>query len=247
MLHLNLRIAEEFMRQHPGIVVKVFGGGTGSGVDALVAGDVDLCAASRPFLPEEIEALHARSGTLGVRFLIAHDAVAVLVHPDNPVRELSVRQLRGVFLGEISSWLEVGGREEPIVPVVRPPHSGTHRFFRDHVLGGADYGGNAVVVSRAHEVPAAVGRQPGAVGYGGLTFGSDLVQCAIDGVPPNVDTVRDGSYPLTRYLYYYASAPPAGCVRTLVEWCLGPEGQRVVRDVGFIPLWVDEPRRPPPE
>jgi phosphate transport system substrate-binding protein len=239
MLFLNRRLGEEFMRGHPGTVVRVAGGTTGAGVEALLEGRADLCAASRPFLPEEIELLYDRFGTLGVRYLIALDAIVIYLHPANSVRELSTDELRRIFLGEISSWQELGGEWVPIVPVVRPPHSGTQRFFRDHVLMGADASTEAVVLPRNEDVAAWVRDHPEAIGYGGMVFGRDLVHCALDGVAPDHSTVRDRSYPLSRYLYYYGVAPATGPVDEFLDWCLDEEGQRVAAEAGFIPLWVD--------
>ncbi len=237
MLELNRRLAEAFMRTHPGLAVRVEGGGTGAGVTALVDGTVDLCAASRPFAAEEVAALHAHVGTLGLRVLLARDALSVYLHPDNPVQSLTLDDLRQIFRGETTNWLPLGGRDEPIVAVVRPPTSGTHWFFRDHVLAGEDFPAAALVAARTVEVVGAVATSPGAVGFGGLVFGRGLVHARIDGVAPTVEAVRDGSYPLARYLYFYAAAPPQGAVREFTDWCIGPAGQAVVAEVGFVPLW----------
>ena len=239
MLPLNRRLAEAFMRDHPGVAVRVSGGGTGAGVDALLAGRVGLCAASRPFRPDEVGALYDRFGTIGLRFLVARDALSVWVHPDNPVRSLTMEELAAVFSGTADRWSEVGGADEPIEVVIRPASSGTHHFFRDHVLGDADYAPSALVAARPLDVEAAVRLRPAAVGYGGFVPGLDLVQLLIDGAEPSPAAVRRGAYPLSRYLYFFASRPPTGAAADFVDWCLGPEGQRLVAEVGFIPLWVE--------
>lgn len=238
MLELNRRLAEEFMRANPGVAVRVSGGGTGSGVDALVAGRVDLCAASRPFTPGEISALHDRFETLGVRVLVARDALSVYLHPSNPVNDLTLGQLRGVFAGTITSWAAVAGAEAPVVPVVRPPSSGTYRFFRDHVLRGLAYASSARTAVRTSDVVRMVAGDPSAIGYGAIVYGRELTHCRLDGVAPSVQSVRDGSYPLARYLYYYAAEPPEGKVAAFTDWCVGPSGQAVVSEVGFVPLWA---------
>jgi phosphate transport system substrate-binding protein len=239
MVELNRRLAEAFMRANPGVAVVVEGGGTSSGVSALIGGRVDLAAASRPFSPEEIADLHGSVGTLGVRFLIARDALSVYLHPTNPVAELSLDELRSLFAGGIANWSELGGRDQEVVVVVRPPNSGTHRFFRDHVLKGDEYADGALTVSRTADVVRAVAGDPAAIGYGGIIFGEGLRHCRIGGVEPSSVTVRAGSYPLARYLYLYAAAPPRGWIKSFVDWCTAPEGQQVVQEVGFIPLWVD--------
>lgn len=240
MLLLNRRLAEAFMRARPGIAVLVEGGGTGGGVRALLDRRVDLAAASRPFTPDEVRALHDRFGTLGLRFLVARDALSVYLNPANPVRNLSLEQLRAVFSGAVTRWSEVGGPDREIVVVVRPPSSGTYRFFRDHVLGNADYAGDAITATRTNDVVAAVRRQPWAVGYGAVIHGTDLPKARIDGVEPSLDSVRSGRYPLARYLYFYAVRPPEGPNKEFLDWCVAPAGQQVVAEVGFVPLWTGD-------
>jgi phosphate transport system substrate-binding protein len=240
MLPLNRRLAEGYMRGHPGIAVRVSGGGTGRGVEQLLDGAIDLCAASRPFRPDEIEALNRTFGTIGLRYLIARDALSVYVHPSNPVQSLSLAELAGLFSGAVTDWSDVGGAELPVRVVIRPPSSGTHHFFRDHVLGGADYTPTAEVASRVGDVIARVAADPGAVGYGDLAHDGAVDHLLLDGVAPSADTVRRGEYPLARYLYYYSVAPAEGARRDYVEWCLGPDGQRVVEQVGFIAPWIDD-------
>jgi phosphate transport system substrate-binding protein len=237
MLVLGRRLAESFMRTHPGIAVVVEGGGTGVGVEALIQGEAEICAASRPLQPTEIEALHEHFGTLGVRFLVAQDAISVFVNPGNPVRDLEMAQLAALFSGAATSWSEVGGPDLPVVVVLRPPSSGTHRFFRTHVLGGGSFTPAGRTVLRTVDVLELVAAERGAVGYGGIAFGQGVVRCRIGGVAPLEREVREGRYPLSRYLHLYTTAPPEGATRQVVDWCLGPEGQRVVREVGFIPLW----------
>jgi phosphate transport system substrate-binding protein len=240
MLVLNRRLAEEFMRLHPGVAVRVAGGGTGSGVQALVEGSVDLCAASRPFSADEVASLHESFGTLGVRYLIARDALSVFLHPANPVRDLSMEELSRIFRGELPRWSPVGGPDRPITVVVRPPNSGSYRFFRDHVLGGGEYTPAARTAAQTSDVVEAVRVDPSAVGYGGLVYGRDLVHCRVDGAAPTPENVRRGSYPLARYLYLSSAGLAEGRVREFLDWCMGEGGQRVVEEVGFVPLWVDD-------
>jgi phosphate transport system substrate-binding protein len=238
MLVLNRRLAEEFMRGHPGMSVRVAGGGTGTGVEALLAGEADICAASRPLLAEEVAAIHDRFGSLGVRFLVCQDALSVFVNAANPVRDLSSEQLRAMFDGTIASWSDVGGEGRGVVVIVRPPTSGSHRFFRDHVLKGRPYATGAVTVRATFDVLEAVRDEPGAIGYGGLAYRLEgAPSCAIDGVLPDAEAVRDGRYPLARYLVFYTVEPPVGLAKRFIDWCLGEAGQEIVAEVGYIPLW----------
>ena len=238
MLLLDRRLAEAFMRAHPGVAVRVEGGGSGTGIAALIAGEVEIAAASRPLAADEIEALYERHRTLGVTFLVARDALSVYLNPANPVHDLTVAQLAGIFSGSISSWAEVGGVDRPIHVLIRPPSSGTHRFFRDHVLGGAPYRKDATALARTNDIVATVTADPDAIGYGGVAYGSDVVHCAVDGVsPPTPQAPGADDYPLSRLLTLVTAAPPEGWTGRFIDWAQGPEGQGVVREVGYLPLW----------
>jgi phosphate transport system substrate-binding protein len=238
MLVLNRRLAEVYMAGHPGEVIVVEGGGTGRGVEALIAGSTEVCAASRPLTAGEVRRLHERFGTLGVRFLVARDALSVYLNPANPVRDVSMEDLRGLFGGRIRSWRELGGADVPVGVVIRPTTSGTHHFFRDHVLHGEEYAAGATVAARTVDVVSAVLADPGAVGYGGVAYGAEVVHARIEGVAPTADGVRRGGYPLARYLTFTTVAPPRGAVRRFIDWCLADEGQRVVAEVGYVALWA---------
>jgi phosphate transport system substrate-binding protein len=241
MLVLNRRLAEGFMRREPGTAVRVTGGGSGVGVDALVAATADIAAVSRPLDPSEVQALYRTHGTLGVRFRIARDGVSVFLNPDNPVRDLSLAELAGVFTGRITSWSEVGGPPIPVRLVVRPPNSGTTRFVRDHVLAGASFASGATVAPTTRAVVGTVAEDIGAIGYGGVAYRTDaVVTCRIDGVDPDAGSIRDERYPLARYLQLVTVAPPEGAVRRFLDFCLGPGGQQVVAESGYLPLWSPE-------
>lgn len=237
MLPLARRWAEEFMAAHPHVSVYVRGGGTGAGVRALVTGKADICTASRPLAPEEVAKLYERHGTLGVRFLCALDALSVYVHPDNPVTSLSLDELHDVFTGQVRRWSELGGTRAPIRVLIRPPTSGTHRFFRDHVLGGGAYAGNAEVVPTTEAIITRIHADPQAIGYGGLAYAPGLTHCEVGGAQPTLAAVLDERYPLARYLQLYTVEPPRGTTKELIDWIVGAEGQRTVEEVGYIPLW----------
>jgi phosphate transport system substrate-binding protein len=206
-------------------------------VEALLAGEVEICAASRPLTPAEVQALHDRFSSLGIRHLVAQDALSVYLNPDNPVRDLSLDQLGAIFRGEVVDWSEIGGHDQEIRVVVRPPNSGTHLFFKEHVLKGAEYSPRAITVARTVDVVRQVADDPRAVGYGGVAYGGEVVHCAVNGVAPAAAEVAAGSYPLTRYLHLVTRDAPRGEVKRFIDWCVGPGGQAVVADVGYLPLW----------
>jgi phosphate transport system substrate-binding protein len=241
MLVLNRRLAEGYMRAHPGVVIRVKGGGTASGVEALVAGEVAVCAASRPLTAAEVQWMHDRHNTLGVRFPIAQDALSVWLHPENPVASLTVAQLGSIFTGTVANWKEVDGEDREIVVVVRPPASGTYRLFRDRVLAGLSYRTDAVTAVTTNQVLETVAAEPAAIGYGGVAYTRPGVRtCAVDGVPPSAEALAGGDYPLARHLTLVTVAPPRGLARSFIDWCQGSSGQALVAEVGYLPLW----RRP---
>ena len=238
MIELDRRLAEAYMRNHPGDTVQVEGGGSGTGIEALIDGRAAIAASSRPLSAGEVSALHERFGTLGVRYLVAQDALSVYVNQANPVRNLDRDELRRLFDGSLSKWPTIGDGSREVVIIVRPPSSGTHRFFRDHVLRGAPYSARAVAVPTTRGVLGAVQSDPAAIGYGGVAYHLDgVIQISIDGVAPTPENVGLGRYPLARYLAFYTTRPASGLARRFIDWCLGPEGQRVVAEVGYIPLW----------
>lgn len=237
------RWAEEFMRANPGVVVETSGGGSGRGIDLLIEGRLDVAAASRPLLPEEVRRLHERRGVLGVGYRCARDALSVYLHPANPVRELSLAQLRDVYAGRIRRWSELSGTDAAIELLGRPPASGSHRLFRDLVLETDAFDGSVVALPTTEAICRRVAEHPAAIGYGGIAYGEALVHARIDGVAPTPDSVRRGLYPLGRYLYLLTERPPSGVVRRFVDWSLAPEGQALVEEVGYVALWRTDPSR----
>jgi phosphate transport system substrate-binding protein len=169
-------------------------------------------------------------------FLVAKDALSVYLNPENPVKELSLEQLRRIYSGEIINWRAVGGRDQPISVLIRPPNSGTHLYFREHVLGGAPYSDRAQIVATTDNMVDGVSASPEAIGYGGIAYGPDIIHCSIEGVKPSEENVRNDSYPIVRYLYLYTVDTPQGTTKDFIDWVL-KEGQQTVRSVGYVPLW----------
>ena len=224
------------MAAHPGVAVTAEGGGTVKGIRALIAGTVDIAAASRPLKPAEARQLVEHQGTLGYAVLTARDALSVYLHPDNPVTELSLDEVRGIFTGDIRRWSEVGGHDTDIEVLNRNPASGSRLFLAEHVLGGRAYLRGARTLPTTSAVVAAVRGNPNAIGYGGFGYLEGVRPCAIAGVSPSAEHVRDGTYPVARYLYLYTAVPPRGVVKELVDWVLSTEGQALVASVGYVPL-----------
>ncbi len=237
ILRLALRWAEVFMQSHPGTSIIVEGGGTEVGFEALIDGDADFCAASRPISSEEANRLAERHRSLGFSVLTARDALSFYTHMDNPVASLAMDQVADIFRGRIRNWREVGGQDAPIVVLTRDPNSGTHTYLEEHVLGGGKVKNDARVLPGTAAIVREVSRNVNAIGYGGLAYGENVFDLDINGIPPFPENVRNGTYPVSRYLYLYSVRPPEGIQKQFIDWVLSSAGQRVVQEVGYVPLY----------
>jgi phosphate transport system substrate-binding protein len=242
MLYLAQKWAEAFMREHPGMSIIVEGGGTEVGVEALIEGEAEFCTASRPLTPEEIARIAREYRSLGFSVLTARDALCFYTHMDNTVLSLTLDQIAGIFRGQIRNWKELGGDDAPIEVLSRDPNSGTHAYLEDHVLRGGKVREDARILPGTAAIVREVSRDMHAIGYGGLAYGENVYDLDVDGVPPFPENVRNGKYPVSRYLYLYSVKPPEGTQKQFVDWILSPAGQRVVQKVGYVPLY-DVPAR----
>ncbi|MFZ2490466.1 MAG: PstS family phosphate ABC transporter substrate-binding protein [Thermoanaerobaculia bacterium] len=240
MVILGQRLAEEYMKAKPGTVVQVNGGGSGTGIAALINGTVDLAQASREMKDQERQQIQKSKGAEVVEQAIALDALAVFVHDGNPVKQLTIEQVRGIYQGRTKNWSEVGGSNAPIVLYGRESSSGTYDYFREHVLDKGDFASAVQTLQGTAAIINAVGRDANGIGYGGIAYAKDVRPLAIgpagSAVAPSVTTVADGTYPLSRklFLYYAANAPQR--VTDFVQWSLTPEAQALVTKVGYFPL-----------
>lgn len=228
--------AEEYMKSNPGIAVYAEGGGTATGMEALINGEVDICTASRPIRPNEARRLVERQGYLGVSFLVAKDALSIYLHPENPVRNLTMAQLKEIYTGRITSWKEVNGQDAEVVLFSRSPNSGTYLYFQEHVLEGQPYSPSATTRTGTEAIAREISKNPSAIGYGGIAYGKDLVHCKINNVAPTEENVRNDSYPISRYLYFYTIKEPSGGVKKFIDWVLSKDGQAAVKEIGYVPL-----------
>lgn len=237
MFELTSALAEEYMKEHPGISVKVGGGGTAAGIKSLIDGNIDICTASRNLKPFEAKALADYYGSLGLVFLVAKDALSIYTNPQNPVDNLSSDQLRKIFTSQINNWNEVGGVDTTIQTVIRNPNSGTYLYFKEHVLEGEEYASNSMVIPQTKDIVKLVEENINAIGYGGMGYTGNVTHIKINGVEPNEQNVRNDTYPIIRYLHFFTTKYPTGEVKRFIDWVLSPAGQSVVRRSGFIPLW----------
>ncbi len=237
MIILVKKWAEAFMVLNPGISVHVDGGGSATGFKALIEGDVDIAMASRVITNEEASLMASTYKSIGVSYLVAKDALSIYLHPDNKIETLSSNDLALIFSGEMKNWLIFTNTLQDIIPVIRPPSSGTYLYFKNHVLKDSLYSKNSVSLPTTLDVVHFVSRNSNAIGYGGIAYGDSLFHAPVDGVYPTEKNIIDGTYPLSRYLYFYTVDKPRPVVKRFIDWVVSPAGQHIVRQVGYIPLW----------
>lgn len=242
MVILGQRLAEEYMKKNPGMVVQVNGGGSGTGIAALINGSVDLAQSSRPMKEDEKKKVETARGSKVAEVPVALDALAVFVNAASPVKTMTIEQVANIYMGKTKNWQEVGGPNATIVLYGRESSSGTYDYFREHVLSKKDFAPNVQTLQGTAAIINAVAKDKNGIGYGGIAYAHDVrligVKGATAAVEPNEQTVRDGSYPLARKLFfYYPESAPEG-VTKFVQWTLTPEAQALVTSVGYFPLHV---------
>jgi len=243
--------AEEFMGTNADVSIAVSGPGSGVGIAALINGTTDICQASRQIKQSEIDQAEA-NGVEPYEIQVATDALSVVVHPSNPVSELTILQLSAIYTGEITNWNEVGGNDIEIVAIARDTNSGTHVFFKEHVVQmqglpaedkSLEYGGNVLMLPSTEEGVNQVADNPNAVFYPGLGYVTEAVKSLAikqtadsTGILPSLQTALDGTYPIARPLLFYTDGEPTGVIKDFVDYCLSPEGQDKVIEIGYVPL-----------
>jgi len=250
--------AEEYRKVAPDVEVEVSGGGSGVGLAALVKGAVDVANASRDIKPSEVEQATKNTGKPPAGFTVGYDALAVYVHKDNPLGEVTLEQLYEIYAegGKFTRWSELGVKipgvtDDTIVRVSRQSSSGTYEFFREHALKNKDFRNGSRDLSGSKEVVELVGSTLTAIGYSGMGYATPAVkmlkvakQKGDPFVAPTVAAVHDKSYPLARSLHVYTLGEPQGAVKSYVDWILSDAGQKVVEDSGYVPVPPDQrPKR----
>jgi phosphate transport system substrate-binding protein len=247
MVNLALAWAERYMAQHPNTRISVTGGGTGTGIAALINDTVDIANASRALKPEELAEARAK-GIEPAEFIVAQDAIAVVVNPANPVDRLTIPQISAIYTGQITNWAEVGGEDRPIVLLSRESNSGTYVFFLEEVVRQGDgdsdllFSPDTLLLPSSQGISAEIEQNPNALGYDGLGYVTPgqktvAIGVSVDSpyVKPTIENVTNGSYPISRPLYVYIPGQPTGAVKSYLDWILS-EGQQQVQELGFVPL-----------
>lgn len=236
VLPVAQRAAELFMEKNPDVIVSVTGGGSGVGIAALIDGTTDIADASRGIKDEETTEAEA-NGITPTEFKIADDGLSVIVNPELGVVGLSTEQIKGIFTGTIKNWSEVGGPDLQIVAITRDNSSGTYAFFKEEVLDDEDFRADALTEPSNGNIVKNVAQTKGAIGYVGLAYLNDTVSSLqVDAVAPSLETVKDGSYPISRPLFMYTNGEPAGAIKAYLDFVLSAEGQAIIEEIGFIPV-----------
>jgi phosphate transport system substrate-binding protein len=236
VLPIAQRAAEVYMDMHNEINVSVRGGGSGVGIASLIAGSVNIGNSSRAIKDKELKAAREK-GENPAGNIIALDGIAIVVNPKNSLTELDIATLKNIYTGKVSNWKALGGSDQSIVVVSRDVSSGTFEVFGEKVLKGDKVREDALMLASNKAVVTTVAETPGAIGYVGLGYLSEDVKALkIEGVMPSETTVRSKEYKLARPLYMYTNGAPKGLVKDFIDFVLSTDGQKLVKEVGFVPL-----------
>jgi len=248
MVNLGQAWVEEYSRRHPDVSVAVTGGGSGTGIAALLNGTCDIAECSRAMEKKEVEQARAK-GIEPNQEIVGLDGIAVVVSPKNPIKNLTIDQLRDIFMGIIKNWKEMGGDNKRIVILSREVNSGTHVFFKEHILrrgnpkGPEEFSPAALLMPSSQAIADEVSNNENAIGYYGMGYISPLqkvIAVAKDPnspfVEPTIENVTNNSYPISRPLYLYTNGKPEGIIREFIDFVYSKDGQQIVRRLDFVPI-----------
>ncbi|HTL46665.1 MAG TPA: phosphate ABC transporter substrate-binding protein [Verrucomicrobiae bacterium] len=248
MVNLGQAWAEEFMAQHPEVSIAVTGGGSGTGIAAIISGTCDIAQASRDITAEEQE--KAKAGGSEIKeTTVAYDGIAVVVHPSNSVEHLTIAQLADIFTGKVTNWKDVGGPDKQILVLSRERNSGTHVFFLEHVLrkgnakGPEEYAQSALMMPSSQAIVQEVQSNEAAISYVGLGYVDNTIKvvtvskdASAQAIGPSLETVQSGEYPISRPLLFLTRGEPAGSAKDFTGFVLSDAGQEIVKTLDFVPL-----------
>lgn len=248
MVNLGQAWAEKYMEKNTGDFIAVTGGGSGTGLSSLISGTCDIAMSSRNIKDKEV-ALARQKGINPNEIKVALDGLAVVVNPANPVSKLTIVQLAGIFTGKITNWKELGGKDEKIVVLSREVNSGTHVYFKEHVLRSNDpnskeeFSPAALMLSSSQAIADEVAGNPAAVGYYGMGYISKKQKAILvardeksEYEEPTIENVVNGKYPISRPLFLYTNGQPQGIAKKFIDFCLSKEGQEIVLATDFVPV-----------
>ena len=241
MVILSQKWAEIYMKKNPGTTIQVTGGGSGVGIAALINGSTDIANSSRPIKPAELEKIKAKYNKSSIQIACAKDGLSVFLNKANPVNELTIDQLGAIFSGKITNWKQVGGPDAKIQLYGRESSSGTFEFFKEHVVK-TDFAPTCQTLPGTAAIINAVKKDKLGIGYGGAAYAEGVKDCKVKkdakskGVLPTAATIKNKTYPISRYLFMYLKEKPTGETKKFIDWILSAEGQKVIVEVGYYPL-----------
>lgn len=236
MVNLGQAWAEGFMMKHPDSFIAVTGGGSGTGIAALISGTCDIAQCSRQMKEKEIETARTK-GIEPMEFIVALDGIAVVVHPKNPISGLTLTQLADIFTGRIKNWKELGGDDAPIVILSREVNSGTYVYFKEYVLKNNEYAETALLMPSSQAIADEVAQNPNTIGYYGIGYISQQQKAvAVEGIVPSIENVTKNSYPISRPLFMYTNGEPKGIVKDFIDFILSDDGRKIVLEQDFVPV-----------
>lgn len=248
MVNLAQAWAEKYMEKNPAEFIAVTGGGSGTGFSSLISGTCDIAMSSRNIKEKEI-ALAQKKGKNPNEIKVGLDGLAVVVSPKNPVSRLTLAQLAGIFSGKITNWKDVGGVDQKIVILSREVNSGTHVYFKEHVLRGnnlnskEEFAPSALMLPSSQAIADEVASNPSAIGYYGMGYISPKQKAVFvakdeksEYEEPIISNVVSGKYPISRPLFIYTDGAPQGAVKKFIDYALSKEGQEIVLQTDFVPV-----------
>jgi phosphate transport system substrate-binding protein len=231
------QLAEQFKADHPGTTFDIAAEGSTTGIAAIIDGTAQIGMASRRAKPAEISAA-AGKGVNMKPTIVAYDGIAVIVNAGNPIKGLTKKQVEQIFTGEVTDWSAVGGPSGKISIYTRNTSSGTYSDFKELAMKKRDYAPSSQKMAGNEQIAAEVGKNPNGIGYVGLAYDKapGIKAIPIDGVASSVQTVQGKTYPYARPTFYYTNGEPTGLAKEFLEFTIGPSGQKIVAQTGFVPV-----------
>ena len=236
VLPIAQKTAEAYMKEHPDAKISISGGGSGNGIKALIDKTTDIANSSRAIKKDEMEQAKAK-GSDPVEFIVAFDCIVPVVHPSNPIKNITVDQLKALYKGEIRNWKEIGGADKPVVIISRDTSSGTYEVWEEKIMKKERVFPGALLQASNGAIVQAVSKNPNAVGYIGLGYMDNSVKMlSVNGITGSKETTLNKSFPVSRPLYMYTPVKPAGDIKKFMDFVVSDKGQKLVEEEGFIPL-----------
>jgi phosphate transport system substrate-binding protein len=238
VLPIAQKVAEAYMKQNPDVKISISGGGSGNGIKALIDGSTDIADSSR-FIKKKEVSLAVERGRYPVPFAVAYDCIVPVVHPSNPINNISMAQLKALYKGEVKRWKDMGGSNRPVVVISRDTSSGTYEVWAKKVMQKERVFPGALLQASNGAVVQAVAKNKNAIGYIGIGYMTDQVKAlTVNRIKGSEETTLNGSYPISRPLFMFTPGWPKEDTLNFINFVLHPQkGQKYIREVGFVPLY----------